>query len=171
MLAVYGYSSTVFLHKRQILLWSSYKLLVLFVCCFQDKVAKAQETKDLAVSSLAQAIEDEKKEQWRTEGRSMLFDAKRVSRLDDYFHFSFSTFMLSSVHTRHIDSMNVALYALSCRSPHISLCNLWRLSPSAGHRFKMFVSSLWLCGELKPDVWRIVWKLPCWIAAIHLFFF
>lgn len=56
----------------------------LFVCCFQDKVAKAQETKDLAMSSLAQAIEDEKKEQWRTEGRSMLFDAKRVSTLDDY---------------------------------------------------------------------------------------
>ena len=46
---------------------------------FQDKVARAQEVKDLAMSSLAQAIEDEKKEQWRAEGRSMLFDAKRVS--------------------------------------------------------------------------------------------
>jgi len=42
-----------------------------------DKVAKAQECKDLAVASLALAIEDEKKEQWRVEGRSMLFDAKR----------------------------------------------------------------------------------------------
>uniref|UniRef100_A0A3Q3WFU1 ATP synthase subunit b n=1 Tax=Mola mola TaxID=94237 RepID=A0A3Q3WFU1_MOLML len=43
----------------------------------EDKVARAQEVKDLAMSSLAQAIEDEKKEQWRAEGRSLLFDAKR----------------------------------------------------------------------------------------------
>ncbi|KAF1390593.1 hypothetical protein PFLUV_G00059640 [Perca fluviatilis] len=43
----------------------------------EEKVAKAQEVKDLAMASLAQAIEDEKKEQWRAEGRSMLFDAKR----------------------------------------------------------------------------------------------
>ncbi|XP_077468630.1 ATP synthase peripheral stalk subunit b, mitochondrial [Stigmatopora argus] len=43
----------------------------------EDKVAKAQEVKDFAMSSLTQAIEDEKKEQWRVEGRSMLFDAKR----------------------------------------------------------------------------------------------
>ncbi|KAF3696790.1 ATP synthase F(0) complex subunit B1, mitochondrial [Channa argus] len=43
----------------------------------EDRVAKAQEVKDLAMSSLAQAIENEKKEQWRVEGRSMLFDAKR----------------------------------------------------------------------------------------------
>ncbi|XP_061529089.1 ATP synthase F(0) complex subunit B1, mitochondrial isoform X2 [Phycodurus eques] len=43
----------------------------------EDKVAKAQEVKDLAMSSLTQATEDEKKEQWRVEGRSMLFDAKR----------------------------------------------------------------------------------------------
>ncbi|XP_064161566.1 ATP synthase F(0) complex subunit B1, mitochondrial-like [Anguilla rostrata] len=43
----------------------------------EEKVAKAQEVKDLAMSSLAQAIEDEKKEQWRVEGRGMLFDAKR----------------------------------------------------------------------------------------------
>ncbi|XP_060930371.1 ATP synthase F(0) complex subunit B1, mitochondrial [Limanda limanda] len=43
----------------------------------EDKVAKAQEVKTLAMASLAQAIEDEKKEQWRAEGRSMLFDAKR----------------------------------------------------------------------------------------------
>lgn len=47
--------------------------------CLQDKVAKAQEVKDVAMASLAQAIEDEKKEQWRAEGRSMIFDAKRVS--------------------------------------------------------------------------------------------
>ncbi|XP_043978086.1 ATP synthase F(0) complex subunit B1, mitochondrial isoform X2 [Gambusia affinis] len=43
----------------------------------EDKVAKAQEVKDVAMSSLTQAIEDEKKEQWRAEGRAMLFDAKR----------------------------------------------------------------------------------------------
>ncbi|XP_047427181.1 ATP synthase F(0) complex subunit B1, mitochondrial [Mugil cephalus] len=43
----------------------------------EDKVAKAQEVKDLAMTNLAQAIEDEKKEQWRVEGRAALFDAKR----------------------------------------------------------------------------------------------
>lgn len=48
-------------------------------CVLQDKVAKAQEVKTMAMTSMAQAIEDEKKEQWRAEGRSMLFDAKRVS--------------------------------------------------------------------------------------------
>ncbi|XP_005801384.1 ATP synthase F(0) complex subunit B1, mitochondrial [Xiphophorus maculatus] len=43
----------------------------------EDKMAKAQEAKDVAMSSLTQAIENEKKEQWRVEGRAMLFDAKR----------------------------------------------------------------------------------------------
>nr|XP_046253203.1 ATP synthase F(0) complex subunit B1, mitochondrial [Scatophagus argus] len=43
----------------------------------EEKVAKAQEVKDLSISGLTQAIENEKKEQWRVEGRSMLFDAKR----------------------------------------------------------------------------------------------
>ncbi|XP_020487857.2 ATP synthase F(0) complex subunit B1, mitochondrial [Labrus bergylta] len=43
----------------------------------EDKVAKAQEVKDLAMTSLSQAIEEEKKEQWRAEGRSLLFDAKK----------------------------------------------------------------------------------------------
>uniref|UniRef100_A0A1A7Y7W1 ATP synthase subunit b n=2 Tax=Iconisemion striatum TaxID=60296 RepID=A0A1A7Y7W1_9TELE len=43
----------------------------------EDKVAKAQEVKDHAITNFTQAIEDEKKEQWRVEGRSMLFDAKR----------------------------------------------------------------------------------------------
>jgi len=43
----------------------------------EEKVAKAQEVKDLAVTNLALAIEEEKKEQWRVEGRQMLFDAKR----------------------------------------------------------------------------------------------
>lgn len=42
-------------------------------------MAKAQEVKDVAMASLTQAIEEEKKEQWRVDGRSMLFDAKRVS--------------------------------------------------------------------------------------------
>ncbi|XP_016119242.1 ATP synthase F(0) complex subunit B1, mitochondrial-like [Sinocyclocheilus grahami] len=43
----------------------------------EDKVSEAQEVKDQAMGSLAQGIEDEKKEQWRVEGRHMLFDAKR----------------------------------------------------------------------------------------------
>jgi len=43
----------------------------------EEKVAKAQEVKDFAMSAMTQAIEDEKKEQWRVEARSMLFDAKR----------------------------------------------------------------------------------------------
>lgn len=46
-------------------------------------MAKAQEVKDQAMASLAQGIEDEKKEQWRVEGRHMLFDAKRVRRTKD----------------------------------------------------------------------------------------
>ncbi len=57
----------------------SVRVCVCVCVCLQDKVAKAQEVKDLAMASLAQAIEDEKKEQWRAEGRPMLFDAKRVS--------------------------------------------------------------------------------------------
>lgn len=43
-------------------------------------MAKAQEVKSQAMASLAQGIENEKKEQWRVEGRHMLFDAKRVRR-------------------------------------------------------------------------------------------
>lgn len=43
----------------------------------EEKVAKAQEVKDIAMANLALAIEEEKKEQWRVEGRQMLFDAKR----------------------------------------------------------------------------------------------
>ncbi|KAJ3585842.1 hypothetical protein NHX12_012250 [Muraenolepis orangiensis] len=42
-----------------------------------DKVAKVQEFKDLAVNNIAEAIVQEKSEQWKVEGRSMLFDAKR----------------------------------------------------------------------------------------------
>ncbi|XP_018606323.1 ATP synthase peripheral stalk subunit b, mitochondrial [Scleropages formosus] len=42
-----------------------------------EKAAKVQDVKDAAMSSLTSAIEDEKKEQWRIEGRQMLFDAKR----------------------------------------------------------------------------------------------
>ncbi|KAM9342087.1 ATP synthase peripheral stalk subunit b, mitochondrial [Pholidichthys leucotaenia] len=43
----------------------------------EEKVGHVQEVKDLLMTSLAQAIEEEKKEQWRVEGRSLLFDAKR----------------------------------------------------------------------------------------------
>ncbi|XP_060788019.1 ATP synthase F(0) complex subunit B1, mitochondrial [Neoarius graeffei] len=43
----------------------------------EEKVAKIQEVKDQAMGSLVEAIEHEKKEQWRVEGRNMLFDAKK----------------------------------------------------------------------------------------------
>ncbi|CAJ1085365.1 ATP synthase F(0) complex subunit B1%2C mitochondrial [Xyrichtys novacula] len=43
----------------------------------EEKVAKAQEVKDAALASLTQAVEQEKKEQWRAEGRTLLFDAKK----------------------------------------------------------------------------------------------
>ncbi|KAM4797191.1 ATP synthase peripheral stalk subunit b, mitochondrial [Rhinophrynus dorsalis] len=43
----------------------------------EEKVAKAQAVKDSAVKNLERAIEEEKKEQWRVEGRNHLFDAKR----------------------------------------------------------------------------------------------
>ncbi|XP_014886459.1 ATP synthase peripheral stalk subunit b, mitochondrial [Poecilia latipinna] len=43
----------------------------------EEKVAKAQVAKDSHISFLTEAIENEKKEQWRVEGRGMLFDAKR----------------------------------------------------------------------------------------------
>lgn len=45
---------------------------------FQEKVAKALAVKNEAIKNLETAIEHEKKEQWRVEGRSYLFDAKRV---------------------------------------------------------------------------------------------
>ncbi|XP_052554071.1 ATP synthase F(0) complex subunit B1, mitochondrial [Tympanuchus pallidicinctus] len=43
----------------------------------EEKVAKALEVKNEAIKALETAIEEEKKEQWRVEGRSYLFDAKR----------------------------------------------------------------------------------------------
>merc|ERR1712212_1069402 len=42
-----------------------------------EKVAKCQEVKDRGINILVATVENEKKEQWRLEGRSMLFDAKR----------------------------------------------------------------------------------------------
>lgn len=56
-------------------------------------MAKAQEVKDVAMSSLVQATEDEKKEQWRVEGRAMLFDAKRVSITILSFLFLYSSIL------------------------------------------------------------------------------
>lgn len=43
----------------------------------QEKVSRAQAVKDLAIQDLEEAIREEKKEQWRVEGRHYLFDAKR----------------------------------------------------------------------------------------------
>ncbi|XP_068605014.1 ATP synthase F(0) complex subunit B1, mitochondrial [Brachionichthys hirsutus] len=42
-----------------------------------DKLAAAQHVKDVSIGKYTQAIEEEKKEQWRTAGSSMIFDAKR----------------------------------------------------------------------------------------------
>ncbi|NXH43963.1 AT5F1 synthase, partial [Dicaeum eximium] len=43
----------------------------------EEKVAMAQAMKDEAIQALQSAIEEEKKEQWRVEGCSYLFNAKR----------------------------------------------------------------------------------------------
>ncbi|KFO86663.1 hypothetical protein N320_05047, partial [Buceros rhinoceros silvestris] len=43
----------------------------------EEKVAQALAVKNEAIKDLETAIEQEKKEQWRVEGRSYLFDAKR----------------------------------------------------------------------------------------------
>ncbi|CAH2220868.1 ATP synthase F(0) complex subunit B1, mitochondrial [Pelobates cultripes] len=43
----------------------------------EEKVASAQAVKDASVKNFEQAIDEEKKEQWRVEGRHYLFDAKR----------------------------------------------------------------------------------------------
>ncbi|XP_068015678.1 ATP synthase F(0) complex subunit B1, mitochondrial [Melanerpes formicivorus] len=43
----------------------------------EEKVANALAVKNEAIKDLETAIEQEKKEQWRVEGRSYLFDAKR----------------------------------------------------------------------------------------------
>ncbi|XP_077371051.1 ATP synthase peripheral stalk subunit b, mitochondrial [Festucalex cinctus] len=43
----------------------------------EEKLARVQHVKDTAMTNLTQAIENEKKEQWRVEGRTMLFDTKR----------------------------------------------------------------------------------------------
>lgn len=50
-------------------------------------MAKAQEVKEVAMTALTQAIENEKKEQWRVDARSMLFDAKRVRHFF-FLHFT-----------------------------------------------------------------------------------
>ncbi|XP_034001094.1 ATP synthase F(0) complex subunit B1, mitochondrial [Trematomus bernacchii] len=43
----------------------------------EDKVALIEEVKNEYMACYVDAIEEEKKEQWRVDGRSMLFDAKR----------------------------------------------------------------------------------------------
>jgi len=59
----------------------------IFCFCFQEKIAKALEVKNEAIKALETAIEEEKKEQWRIEGRSYLFDAKRVCSSSSAAHF------------------------------------------------------------------------------------
>lgn len=54
---------------------------------FQEKLAKAQAVKNESIEGLEAAIEQEKKEQWRVEGRSYLFDAKRVCSCSPAAHF------------------------------------------------------------------------------------
>lgn len=66
--------------------WRSLLVISVLLLCLQEKVAKAQEVKDVAMSTLVEAIENEKKEQWRVEGRGMLFDAKRVSSFSTTVH-------------------------------------------------------------------------------------
>ncbi|NXY38653.1 AT5F1 synthase, partial [Pomatorhinus ruficollis] len=46
----------------------------------EEKLAMALAMKNETMQALQTAIEEEKKEQWRVEGRTYLFDAKRVSR-------------------------------------------------------------------------------------------
>lgn len=43
----------------------------------EEKIAKVTDIKNNSIKDLEAAIEQEKKEQWRAEGRSYLFDAKR----------------------------------------------------------------------------------------------
>ncbi|NXK89796.1 AT5F1 synthase, partial [Formicarius rufipectus] len=43
----------------------------------EEKIAQALAVKNEAINSLQTAIDEEKKEQWRVEGRTYLFDAKR----------------------------------------------------------------------------------------------
>lgn len=50
----------------------------IFCFFFQEKMAQALAVKNEAIKGLETAIEEEKKEQWRVEGRKYLFDAKRV---------------------------------------------------------------------------------------------
>ncbi|XP_012726102.2 ATP synthase F(0) complex subunit B1, mitochondrial [Fundulus heteroclitus] len=44
---------------------------------YEEQLAKAEAAKESSISILAKSIEAEKKEQWRVEGRGLLFDAKR----------------------------------------------------------------------------------------------
>uniref|UniRef100_A0A3P8YLT9 ATP synthase subunit b n=1 Tax=Esox lucius TaxID=8010 RepID=A0A3P8YLT9_ESOLU len=79
----------------------------------EEKLQKAEEVKALAVASLAQAIEDEKKEQWRVEGRHLLFDAKRnnVAML-------LETNWRERVHTVHNEVKKRLDYQIALQSLH-----------------------------------------------------
>lgn len=85
---------------------------------FQEKVAKALDVKNEAIKGLETAIEQEKKEQWRVEGRSYLFDAKRVSSSSSAVHFHCSLCYI----------IQVPLKLLTSDKP-FSLCGADRASP------------------------------------------
>lgn len=68
-----------------------------FVSSFQEKLAKAQAVKNESIEGLEAAIEQEKKEQWRVEGRSYLFDAKRVRSSSPTAHFLCSLCCITGV--------------------------------------------------------------------------
>ena len=51
----------------------------LHVCGMQEQLDEANASKAEAIGVFTDAIEEEKKEQWRLEGRNYLFDARKVS--------------------------------------------------------------------------------------------
>lgn len=74
--------------NRLFSLHCTFILKCVFCFLFQEKVAQALAVKNEAIKNLETAIEQEKKEQWRVEGRSYLFDAKRVRSSSSAVHSS-----------------------------------------------------------------------------------
>lgn len=76
------------------------------IFCFfvQEKVAKVLAVKNEAIKDLETAIEQEKKEQWRVEGRNYLFDAKRVCSSSSTVHFHCSLCYITCVPLKSLAS-------------------------------------------------------------------